>query len=551
MPKRQFVHGSHDEVIEDSEPEREEAQKRLKRDRQRQREMKKAKNLKVIEITDSDSNGNVASYIVQNTGLANGSPMPNAHAFDDVRASSTITSETGSLFSDVAVARVIADEAYNSAPANNIHLVPATHEESTDDEFDECTSKMRTKLSQFTFSQGSSVGNRVSRVPSIPIEIDMVKLSTAKAKKAKQNINAYLDFTEQQLKCLRKCISCDIKWTTRKTVAQKISHIEKCAKTGRLSNETMRILISREVESKSQLSKAQASAKAKKRQPSVQPAEERPPKTFLEDVLEEGEGQRIYRHQTRVIKSVKSVGETRNNILERAKLLFAQPSTSPVGWGDDGSVYPFIATQAFGASNLESRSTRHLSPERDDAEPPLTQVFAKSSLASSLMRPHSGLALESALCSRESSDVLPFSQTLAVLNPALNPDPSALRLSNESQYTTKFSKSCSTVEASADSTLQINLSPKRLRDDGLTEDDFISDEAIMINDESKSALMVQNQRRKMISDMELLFKLKIMILKDEKLYLKISRYEPIHFGVFMEMTGRLSIITCESSGSTD
>lgn len=59
MLKRQLIQKDCDAVIEDSEPERQEVRKRLKGEKRRRKEQKKVENLKVIELTDSDSNGSV------------------------------------------------------------------------------------------------------------------------------------------------------------------------------------------------------------------------------------------------------------------------------------------------------------------------------------------------------------------------------------------------------------------------------------------------------------------------------------------------------------
>lgn len=56
MLKRSFGHEDLEEaVVEDSEPEREEARKRQKEEKWKRREEKKTKNIQVVELTDSDS----------------------------------------------------------------------------------------------------------------------------------------------------------------------------------------------------------------------------------------------------------------------------------------------------------------------------------------------------------------------------------------------------------------------------------------------------------------------------------------------------------------
>ncbi|KAF9226601.1 hypothetical protein BS17DRAFT_775874 [Gyrodon lividus] len=55
------------------------------------------------------------------------------------------------------------------------------------------------------------------------------------------------EFADSQFIKLFKCIGCGLQWTSRKTARQKRLHIEQCAKKNSLTEDTVRILIQREI----------------------------------------------------------------------------------------------------------------------------------------------------------------------------------------------------------------------------------------------------------------------------------------------------------------
>ena len=56
------------------------------------------------------------------------------------------------------------------------------------------------------------------------------------------------DFSDKELSRILKCIACDLAWTARKSVKQKMKHIQSCAKKRGLTDETVAHLIRAEIQ---------------------------------------------------------------------------------------------------------------------------------------------------------------------------------------------------------------------------------------------------------------------------------------------------------------
>lgn len=219
------------------------------------------------------------------------------------------------------------------------------------------------------------------------------------------------DFSNAELARLVKCVCCGIGWTTRKGVAQKMVHVQSCARRNAFTDDTVKILIRQEVD------KALAESQvAKMKDKALDPENVLPeaPRTYLDDVLREVEPKRRGRHPE--IKTIKNGLETREGILDRARVILrnhALPNAQEEGSHqsqelrssrlasqprqDVGSWSEFPATQAFGESALRhkrapdviSRGAVQKQPMFDTEAisleeagiPPSTQNFAPSKLA--------------------------------------------------------------------------------------------------------------------------------------------------------------------------
>jgi hypothetical protein len=201
------------------------------------------------------------------------------------------------------------------------------------------------------------------------------KPATDAAPKQKSSRNAgqrrfTADFSDAELARLIKCVCCGISWTTRKGVTQKMVHIQSCAKKNAFTDDTVKILVRREVDkalAENQTAKAKGKGKA------IDPENLLPevPRTYMEDVVQGAEPKRkMHRSEP---KTVKKATETREVILDKARVILGNhvlPNTQDV------SRHPF-QTQGFGPSRLVDQLG---SDAGNWKEPPPTQAFAESAL---------------------------------------------------------------------------------------------------------------------------------------------------------------------------
>ncbi|TBU32712.1 hypothetical protein BD311DRAFT_803422 [Dichomitus squalens] len=227
------------------------------------------------------------------------------------------------------------------------------------------------------------------------------------------------EFTDFRLSRLLRCVSCDLAWTARKTVKEKMKHIQSCAKKNRLTDETVRVLL------RAELAKLQPVASSSKRNSPVEPTAPSTPETLLAETVREQKKKRAGPRR-QVEPTVKSVAETREEILNKARLLLqnapnrvppasrvvqqiAQSAAAPVdpepamppptqafarssvaARHDLPDIQPADTTRAFGASRLGVARVQQsiisagaaIAAESDVS--PLTQVFSRSALGSAM-----------------------------------------------------------------------------------------------------------------------------------------------------------------------
>lgn len=246
-------------------------------------------------------------------------------------------------------------------------------------ELEETTSRMRTELNRFVYASlpganSNPISSRSSSVTSHYFVMPPAE-ETKKASKTahiKDQYPTLAGFSEKQLVPLRKCVSCNVAWTTRKTVAQKVSHIRTCSRKAKLSDETLKVLILKELEA----TPPEETNKSKGKRKKTQQIEDALSKTFLEEVVDDAQVQRLKKRKALVSSSVKSVAETRDDILDKARQLLHPPVRS---CPPEISMPPPPSTQAFGVSKLGSTSSRFDMGNLDQGPQP-TQAFGKSTL---------------------------------------------------------------------------------------------------------------------------------------------------------------------------
>ena len=201
------------------------------------------------------------------------------------------------------------------------------------------------------------------------------------------------DFSDAELAKLTKCVSCNAQWTTRKTAAQKIKHVQSCAKKLSFTNATIRLLIRKEIDSVVAVAD-NVSDKKGKGKVSVPHPQSPAPKTFYEHVVTDTSPRKKGR-RVEVSESVRSVTTTRNAILDRARVVLDSIQyPTEVGINSPAQMPSFRQStlaqkQPIGARYIiVDSSSSPTNAEKEAGVLPATQAFAPSKFNSVIRHPH-------------------------------------------------------------------------------------------------------------------------------------------------------------------
>ncbi|KZT19264.1 hypothetical protein NEOLEDRAFT_981480 [Neolentinus lepideus HHB14362 ss-1] len=419
------------DIVEDSEPEREETRRKEKKSR------KVKKQLKAQGTFTQESNESLITIPVHASGsqlqTAESSEVPNQTIFSTPQNTSILLKSVADISDDaifsatpsVHVARPsIANSTLSSmdlkasllGPAPSLPGSPREQEPkpssqepqppdaisifSSDAEHIESTNRLN--IGRFSHVYCSKASKAMKLTPTMSRTTSEGSSDPGTKQSRTKPVHRFVsDFTDAELAKVVKCISCDLKWTVRKTALQKMLHIQTCARKYRLTDETVKRLIRRELDSGSEEGLSGHNALA---------TENRRPETYLEDVLGQ-EAQKKKSRRPGVQGTVKSVTDTRNAIMDRARLLLG-PSGTPTSGGGEASNNDGLSTdpqtqapeqlpvEGSGAGAAVPRSIQAFSPPRldepqrhtlglaneDDRShqfPPPTQQFVPSRFANS------------------------------------------------------------------------------------------------------------------------------------------------------------------------
>ncbi|KAG1892311.1 hypothetical protein F4604DRAFT_1698830 [Suillus subluteus] len=398
--KRRLLHD--DELVEDSEPEREEKRQQIREQTRKKKRLRMDPpradlEQDIIELTDTELNPSGPSVTVGGqsqinkpigasscsplTELASSRELQSANHFvidiprpslaviapDKRRNRVNVPNTANAPYSAQKMSGMSRTFTYPTPPPIATLEVPL----SSDSE-----GESRLKLSRFAFRAPSSkpkitdLGGLSCSGSSVAADKLPEPTSAPKARLKRPSIRRFSnDFSHAQLASLISCVSCNLKWTSTKTASQKVFHIQNCAKKKFLSDETVRMLIHKEIQSFSDqktLEEGQKSA------------------TFLETVINEVSRTKKSR-RPQILGTVKSLPETRGSILGRARAVLdtsvhhgdsvvdAQVSDLTQGGRSD-----VPCTQAFGTSMFPRRADSY---PRAQSGPVLTQAFGESALA--------------------------------------------------------------------------------------------------------------------------------------------------------------------------
>ncbi|KAF8842688.1 hypothetical protein BDN67DRAFT_1067483 [Paxillus ammoniavirescens] len=194
------------------------------------------------------------------------------------------------------------------------------------------------------------------------------------------------EVADSQLTKLLKCIGCGLQWTSRKTAKQKRLHIEQCAKKNFLTKDTVQILIKRET-GQGSCSKDDGILSGSARNDNESAAF-----TLMDSVVPSGPVRKVRRQQ--VVPTVRSLPETREGILDRARDILGpsariQVNAPQVGAGPPSKNGAEVqSTQPFRRSLLASRNTDPPNLWRTD----VVQVGVNQAFGASALRGREGTA---------------------------------------------------------------------------------------------------------------------------------------------------------------
>ncbi|KAJ7129520.1 hypothetical protein C8R44DRAFT_80246 [Mycena epipterygia] len=566
------------EVVEDSEPEREALRQTQKLERKRRKlaavhsaaMVEKSAPSKVIEISD----GSVpASPAASSAGLRHHSRSPiNIIDISDSSVNMSephiaVNTDVISLHSSIAVAKTTSDatdvDIISLYPQTAL-AAPASLGHSDDEEI-----VPTLNLGHFAFTNPRSLQSRhFSSAPGSQCNSDTQTKAPAKTKAGARSSSNPLtsEFSDAELKKLVKCVSCDIAWTARKSAAQKIVHIRSCAKKNGLNDETVRILIRKDLDNA-----PDDAGPSNRKGPTTST-------TLLEDVVREAAPKRKGKRKE-IVDALKSVSETRETILGRARMLLGSGTLSD-GHSFAVRTQAFIATaptapeptQVFGPSRLGKRQGLNpslLGDQDSDGEPdlpPATQTYAPSKLGGRPAAASGGWGYES-----DSGCESPVSASDPAVSPASNPHVSPPSSLKEVSPLFPMRMRGNTSAAALSSPLQggsenddddaymhfdpeiykeitletMNMgqkrqkSPKTAREGRGKKSPKGKKRKTRVLAETLSPTTSKTKRSRKKGEDEYdenwELRLKDRIVKDRDLHLRILRYEPINFEVFLPL----------------
>ena len=166
------------------------------------------------------------------------------------------------------------------------------------------------------------------------------------------------DFTDDDLSRVLKCVSCNDRWTVRKTATAKMRHIQSCAKKYGISEEIVKRLIRAELEA------------PEEPKPRRKPKPSGIANTLFEDALGDTGKTKNRRKQVQRTTTLHDPAENREAILAKARLLLKEPEIRNL-------------SQDEGLMDLLSKSDSTMDRIQMfdfSAPPPATQEFGRSKL---------------------------------------------------------------------------------------------------------------------------------------------------------------------------
>jgi len=191
-------------------------------------------------------------------------------------------------------------------------------------------------------SNNVSDSSRAGRSRSVPIS------EVHHAKYERRSRSFQPNVTKLDVGPLLRCVSCDVQWTVRKSVAHKSTHMTTCARKKGINPTTLQLLIEKE------LLKLRRAKINDQKQPCSEPAIAAP-QTYLETVVAEAQPRRKQR-RTDTVGTLQPISQTRAAILDRAKALLGTREAVSCNAPEPEQ------TQVFGRSKLVTGQAENFDP---------------------------------------------------------------------------------------------------------------------------------------------------------------------------------------------
>ncbi|KAJ3739521.1 hypothetical protein DFH05DRAFT_1530306 [Lentinula detonsa] len=473
-----------------------------------------------------------------------------------------------------------------------------------DSELDNTLPELR--LARFAHISARPAGPSKSKVtPSLAIRTMSTSVGSSRPaptkKTAAQSLVQRLsdEFTVDSVSRLLVCVCCDLTWTTRKSVPQKFSHIRTCAKKHGIKDDTLINMVRKGIENAPVI---QSKDKGKAVVSDVSA-----PKTFFDEVMNNAAPKKRTRRQE-IPSTIRDIGQMRNAIMSRARTVVAKGNSNirafrehriSERFSDSDSSNGFLPslTPRFGKSNLASRSSLQarpmfhengecleFSPSFSTPTPPLSPAVQPllpspaSSLpgmdteahqvlmdtdAPNLETPFTPLKNKrSAFCTQSSHSPPPIylssssnqitpniSKTLGAPNsPPFTPSPQKLTLLTSSLSHPTSSHSDEEIGQYGDDAY-LHYEPDNDIRSSPIPNQFLFETSSPVRrskkltkSRSRSPTTLRRRekastRERYVADETWVADLRKRILADTALHLRILRFEPIHFDVFLSKVG--------------
>ncbi|KAK0468176.1 uncharacterized protein EV420DRAFT_450704 [Desarmillaria tabescens] len=577
-----------EDVVEDSEPEREALRQKRRLERKKRKEAKELHVqtvASVIELSDDDQSDVPPASASIGSVIEISDDSVSAVSSHSVLVYTSLAQNSRNSAKEVSEVAPVRASPFKPPLLKKKYTLPILNDSAifNDSLANEDGDEPGLNLARFAFTAPPMRKASSSTVTSRADSVEPI-LKPAATKKSLRADRFAGDFTDAQLGSLLKCVCCNISWTTRKSAAQKMKHVQSCAKKNHFTDSAVRERIRQALESTDlEDVPTKGKGKAKGQDPSV-------PETYFHDIVHDA-GPRKRTKRVDVPGTVKTLVDTRDAILQKAEAIIGQSASSkvhlllseendreimatqhfgrsafaermasddlpmqhdPLHPGSDAEPYP--ATQAFGPSKfgVEPATPTPPSPSIDEAFP-ATQPFAPSKLGS---LPIMSSGSSSSSSSRSSHS--PIAPSLSLTPSSSNaPSPkSPLDTANrllplddelplEEGYHSDLSDACLHFYPDLDNRIE-NSSPSTTQSTPVLSAKGRNKKVTSTTLEKKSSAKDRGKgkgkevkKRWKEDDFNASWEkeLKENIMSDTELYQRILRYEPIEFCVFERLAG--------------